>query len=424
MRTVKIFFLIFCLLITSASGFTFENKVVYGSERGFDKENISGEYTPTTIATFNGHTYALYLGMSIPWEEAREYCISQGGHLATVTSQEEHDFVSTMDDGMVHEVWIGGYRDSSFVWYWVTDEEWDYTNWQDGEPNNSSNVVGNEYCVALWPDQWNDLNSENIYEQYGFICEWDGLLDDGQGVPDGLDKPVDEKVSPLSVITYKGHTYKLFDDKLKWTEARAYCESIGGHLATVTSQEENELLISLLDNGSREGYWLGAGAGYDGWMWITGEWFYEFTNLAPSVDESYDEVHYLQMANTSERYKKGEWFATDSTSTEDGKDVLGDVGFICEWDEFIIDSDVEIESVKVESNDNKVKIDIEYDNPAVPIFFAALYGGSCTAPNNMEDGSVEFDNIQGDKKYTVKMFFWDENLMPLSDPIETEIFVK
>ena len=294
------------MLITSASGFTFENKVVYGSERGFDKENISGEYTPTTIAEFNGHTYALYLGMSIPWEEAREYCISQGGHLATVTSQEEHDFVSTMDDGMVHEVWIGGYRDSSFVWYWVTDEEWDYTNWQDGEPNNSSNVVGNEYCVALWPDQWNDLNSENIYEQYGFICEWDGLLDDGQGVPDGLDKPVDEKVSPLSVITYNGHTYKLFDDKLKWTEARAYCESIGGHLATVTSQEENELLISLLGNGSREGYWLGAGAGYDGWMWITGEWFYEFTNLAPDVDESYDEVHYLQMANSSERYKKGE----------------------------------------------------------------------------------------------------------------------
>ena len=27
----------------------------------------------------------------------------------------------------------------------------------DGEPNNSSNVVEGENCVAMWPEKWNDL---------------------------------------------------------------------------------------------------------------------------------------------------------------------------------------------------------------------------------------------------------------------------
>jgi len=413
MKKLTSLFLVICLLLAAPSVLAYENK-------GF-----SESYTPTVTKTFNGHTYALYLDISISWEDAREYCISQGGHLATVTSQEEHDFVSTMDYGAFHDVWIGGYRDSSFVWYWVTDEEWDYTNWQDGEPNNSSNVIGNEYCAALWPDQWNDLNSENTMEQNGFICEWDNLTDDGQGTPDGLDKPVDEKVSPLSVITHNGHTYKLFDNNLKWTEARAYCESIGGHLATVTSQEENDLLVSIMGNGSCDGYWLGAGAGNDGWVWITNEDFYRFTNFADFVGEAYDETHYMQIANTSAKYNKGKWFAANNYASEDGAEILAEnVGFICEWDNFISNGRVEVSSVKIESKDNQIKIDVDYDKNAAPHSFVALFGNNGASPKNMENGAVEFDNIESDKKYTVKMFFWDENLKPLSLPIETEIFVK
>ena len=51
----------------------------------------------------------------------------------------------------------------------------DYTNWDEGEPNNSSNVISNENCVAVWPDYWNDMNYANTYEQSGFICEWDEI---------------------------------------------------------------------------------------------------------------------------------------------------------------------------------------------------------------------------------------------------------
>ena len=426
MKRLISFLLVVCLLFTSITALA-GGKEDYVDGGGYKPAD---GYTPTVTKTFNGHTYSLFLNVCITWEEAREYCISLGGHLATITSQEEHDFVSTMDNGYCHDVWIGGYRDSSFVWYWVTDEPWDYTNWQEGEPNNSSNVIGNEYCAALWPDQWNDLNSNNTMEQYGFVCEWDSLTDDGQGVPDGLDKPVDEKVSPLSVITYRGHTYKLFDNSLKWTEARAYCESLGGHLATVTSYEENDLLVELMINGSCDGYWLGAGAGSDGWIWLTGEWFYDFTNFATSVQDRYDEVHYMQISNTHEIVDNGMWFATENDPTgdyvtEDGdKYPAGSVGFICEWDDFIVDSSIEITSVKIESSDNKITIDVDYDEAATPLSFATLYNGEFASPTNIEEGCAEFDNVESDKKYVVKMFFWNENMEPLSMPILTEIYVK
>ena len=49
----------------------------------------------------------------------------------------------------------------------------EYQNWGDGEPNNSSNVVADESCVAVWPVKWNDLANSNTYEQSGYICEWE-----------------------------------------------------------------------------------------------------------------------------------------------------------------------------------------------------------------------------------------------------------
>ena len=47
----------------------------------------------------------------------------------------------------------------------MTGEPWEYQNWGDGEPNNSSNVVADESCVAVWPVKWNDLANSNTYEQ-------------------------------------------------------------------------------------------------------------------------------------------------------------------------------------------------------------------------------------------------------------------
>ncbi len=139
---------------------------------GIETLNVKSEDNNDADRTvFNGHSYKIYKG-SYSWDEAKILCEQVGGHLATITSQEEEDFIQTLN-ATNSSLWIGGYRDGYFNWKWVTGEEWNYTYWGSGEPNNSGNVVPDENCVAVWPKYWNDLNANNKYEQSGYICEWE-----------------------------------------------------------------------------------------------------------------------------------------------------------------------------------------------------------------------------------------------------------
>jgi len=94
------------------------------------------------------------------------------------------------------------------------------------------------------------------------------------------------------VWDYNGHGYEVItgpvERSLTWDEARALAEAMGGHLATITSADENHFvsgLVSTDGRGNLERYWLG---GYqqlpgDGscepancWAWVTGEdWVYD-----------------------------------------------------------------------------------------------------------------------------------------------------
>ena len=128
---------------------------------------------PTGAVEFNHHYYKVFSG-EYTWSEAEKQCEEQGGHLVTITSEGEQNFINSLinSDSCV---WIGGKRNTKNVWVWVTGEEWKYENWAPGEPNNSSNMISNENRVVIWNNsgQWNDLNDKNIEEQNGFVCEWE-----------------------------------------------------------------------------------------------------------------------------------------------------------------------------------------------------------------------------------------------------------
>lgn len=117
------------------------------------------------------HRYQIF-GETLSWEQAKAACEAMGGHLATITSASEQRVIENLND-QEKNLWIGASCDGNGNWSWVTGEQWSYTNWNDGEPNNSSNVLPNENCAALWPKGWNDLANDNLYEQSGYICEWD-----------------------------------------------------------------------------------------------------------------------------------------------------------------------------------------------------------------------------------------------------------
>jgi len=94
-----------------------------------------------------------------------------------------------------------------------------------------------------------------------------------------------------------GHDYQRIDKAMSWHEANDYCDSLGGHLATATSDAENQFLFKTF--GQDHVIWLGAtDEDEEGkWTWVTGEpWNY--TSWMPGEPSNHGKKeHYLNMGN-------------------------------------------------------------------------------------------------------------------------------
>lgn len=131
----------------------------------------------------NGHYYELVDADEFTWAEARADAETRSfagfqGHLATITSAQEHDFIvnNILIEG---DVWIGGFQppgtaEPAAGFQWVTGEPFSYTNWADGEPNNAFGD-GEEDALILrnfdgdgvfWNDYFDDAELYYIVE-YG-----------------------------------------------------------------------------------------------------------------------------------------------------------------------------------------------------------------------------------------------------------------
>ena len=102
-------------------------------------------------------------------------------------------------------------------------------------------------------------------------------------------------VPPLpgpQVFSGNGHRYQFVPGAFIWTEADANARSMGGHLATLTSQEEHDwvwqtfspwLPSQLANSRSARGWWIGGlqDTPEKPWRWVTGEPF-EFSRFAAS----------------------------------------------------------------------------------------------------------------------------------------------
>ena len=103
-----------------------------------------------------GGTYKVVLG-AINWEDARAAAEAAGGHLATITSQEEWDKIRSAA-GYTTQLYLGGWQPNGGQnepgggWEWITGEAWDQVDgWSpvgDGyEPNNAG---GTEHVLETW----------------------------------------------------------------------------------------------------------------------------------------------------------------------------------------------------------------------------------------------------------------------------------
>jgi len=128
---------------------------------------------------------------------------------------------------------------------------------------------------------------------------------------------------------YNGHIYAAYDVDVSWLDAEAYCESVGGHLVTITSQGEQSFVESLLNERPFRGYWLGGYCQDGNWDWVTGENF-TYTNWDYGQPSDSQNDMYIQMFVTDPYCTKFKW---DDTWNEG--DIGGgnrQQGFVCEWD--------------------------------------------------------------------------------------------
>lgn len=124
--------------------------------------------------------YAVIKGV-MTWEEARTYCESQGGQLATIENQEQMDTITALlEENQVKTVWLGATNFSEGDdFQWLTGEPVQFAAWAIGEPNNES---GEEHYLMMYQKGeegwvWNDTvrNGMTSFEQTscGFVCQWD-----------------------------------------------------------------------------------------------------------------------------------------------------------------------------------------------------------------------------------------------------------
>ena len=125
------------------------------------------------IEDFNTNTYVVY-DISMTWLEAKAYCETLGGHLVTITSQDEQTFIAGLIQkyGRREDYYIGATEDNTEGnWVWITGEPWQYSNWDYREPND----LGIEYIAEIYRSngRWNDLDYYEYSNKAGFICEWE-----------------------------------------------------------------------------------------------------------------------------------------------------------------------------------------------------------------------------------------------------------
>ena len=105
----------------------------------------------------NGHWYAYVEFEKGCLEETSAQAQALGGHLATITSQDENDFVDSLVPGTaLTGVRLGGFQapgnmDPSAGWNWVTGESWSYTDWSTGGLPQPDDIKGDESWLRLLP---------------------------------------------------------------------------------------------------------------------------------------------------------------------------------------------------------------------------------------------------------------------------------
>ncbi|HAS89249.1 MAG TPA: lectin [Desulfovibrio sp.] len=140
---------------------------------------LTGESAFASTYTFGNSEYTVIQSNGINWDDAKLAAETAGGHLATITSAAENNFLkTTVFQGLDKAYWLGAYQtgdenrqDPTSNWHWVTGEDWTFTDWYSSEPNNAGINEIHLSADQRFNFQWNDEGSAVSRMIQGYVIE-------------------------------------------------------------------------------------------------------------------------------------------------------------------------------------------------------------------------------------------------------------
>lgn len=129
----------------------------------------------------NDHWYMCYrFDSAVDWHIAKAAAEAMGGHLATITSAAENQFVFDValsqggwDPTSPSGPYLGASKQADGSFAWVTGEAFTYTNWLPGEPSSGNwepylNFLGGPPGSTTPNPYWNDIDGTQKTAMFEF----------------------------------------------------------------------------------------------------------------------------------------------------------------------------------------------------------------------------------------------------------------
>ena len=205
-----------CLILCGAPAYG-----TAGVPEGTDAVRID---VPSGTVFFDGHAYKIYAD-SMTWDEAELYCEGLGGHLLTINSADEQEFVDMAllpQETTKYMHWIGLYDDGTNEnWRWVTDEDVVFTNWNPGEPTDNFQDKAAVLDNGKWLDNPGDgFSAPWSLDNTGFICEWEMTVKKGDVDFDGKITSADARLALRASVSLENYT----EGSLRYNVADVDCD--------------------------------------------------------------------------------------------------------------------------------------------------------------------------------------------------------
>uniref|UniRef100_A0A8C8BN78 Macrophage mannose receptor 1 n=1 Tax=Otus sunia TaxID=257818 RepID=A0A8C8BN78_9STRI len=217
------------------------------------------------------HGFYCYSMGQLPatFSEAKQICEGNKGYLATVTDRYEQAFLtSVIGLNPAKYFWIGlSDVEEQGTFRWASGDAVTFTHWNAGMPGRESGCVA--MITGTSAGLWDILNCE---ETNMFLCKQ--LVAGVTPPPPPTTTPLPSCPEGWQSIAQSSSCFKVGREKMQtWFGARDFCRAIGGDLACIHSEEEQNLIVNFEKwaNGEPNNYdgneKCGVFSGYNNMNW-------------------------------------------------------------------------------------------------------------------------------------------------------------